>query len=169
MFVFTKILSRSKPFKRPPAAQFSSSLGVSLSVYLSKDLVWLLVCKYQIQHFKIIFNASSNICRSALPLHIPNLPLNSRFSNQCSFPSSTLQHRFCFEGQQSLLCQQGGSLTNTTEPPNSWETDPGERGWLLLGKPWAKSSSATLTAQEIESGDMRWFQQGAGGLQSNQR
>lgn len=68
VFVFTKILSRSKPFKRPPAAQFSSSLGVSLSVYLSKDLVWLLVCKYQIQDFKIIFNASSNILSFSTPI-----------------------------------------------------------------------------------------------------
>lgn len=44
VLVSTKISSRSKPFKRPVETQFSSSLRVSLNVYLSKDLAWLLDC-----------------------------------------------------------------------------------------------------------------------------
>lgn len=44
VLVSTKILSRSKPFKKPAETQFSSSLKVSLNAYLSKHLAWLLVC-----------------------------------------------------------------------------------------------------------------------------
>lgn len=66
VFVSTKISNRSKPFKRSLATQFSSSLRVSLSAYLSKDLPWLLVCRIGLSSLKE-FSAPSEVCSSALP------------------------------------------------------------------------------------------------------